>query len=71
MDYELKEYRKSDLVKVDIVLNKEKVDALSIICHRAGAYNKGRDLTQKLQKLISRQQFDINIQAYHWFKSYC
>lgn len=63
MDYELKGYEIADLVKVDVLLNNEPVDALSIICHRDNAFYKGRDLTQKLQKLIDRQQFDIAIQA--------
>ena len=63
MDYEFKGYTRSDLVKVDVLLNGDKVDALSLICHRDTAYYKGRDLTQKLQKLIDRQQFDIAIQA--------
>ena len=63
MDYEFKDYEASDLVKVDVLLNNEKVDALSLICHRSTSYFKGRDLTQKLQKIINRQQFDIAIQA--------
>ncbi len=63
MDYELKGYQTTDLVKVDILLNGESVDALSIICHRANSYHKGRDLVEKLRKLIDRQQFDISIQA--------
>jgi len=63
MDYEFKGYIQSDLAKVDIMLNGEKVDALSIICHKSNAYFKGRDLTQKLRKIIARQQFDIAIQA--------
>ncbi len=63
MNYEFKGYQTSDLVKVDILLNGEKVDALSLICHRSSAFYKGRELTQKLQKLISRQQYDIAIQA--------
>ena len=63
MDYEYSEHRHSDLVKLDIKLNGENVDALSLICHRDSAYHKGRDLTQRLQKLISRQQFDIAVQA--------
>jgi len=63
MDYNFKEYRASDLVKLDILLNAEKVDALSIICHRDTAYYKGRDLTSKLGKIIERQQFEIAIQA--------
>lgn len=63
MDYNFKEYRASDLVKLDILINGEKVDALSIICHRDTAYFKGRDLTAKLRKIIERQQFEIAIQA--------
>lgn len=63
MDYEFKDYASSDLVKVDVLLNGDKVDALSIICHRNNAFFKGRDLVQKLQKLIDRQQFDIAVQA--------
>ncbi|MCB9092596.1 MAG: elongation factor 4 [Halobacteriovoraceae bacterium] len=63
MDYELVGYRKSDLVRLDIMLNGEKVDALSLICHRSSAYYRGRDLTQKLRKIIDRQQFEIAIQA--------
>ena len=63
MDYNFKEYRASDLVKLDILINAEKVDALSIICHRDTSYFKGRDLTSKLRKIIERQQFEIAIQA--------
>lgn len=63
MDYEFKGYEKADLVKVDVLLNGDKVDALSLICHRSNSFYKGRDLTQKLRKLIDRQQFDIAIQA--------
>jgi GTP-binding protein LepA len=63
MDYEFKDYAVADLVKVDILLNGDKVDALSIICHRDNSFYKGRDLVQKLQKLIDRQQFDVAVQA--------
>lgn len=63
MDYNFKNYQPSDLVKLDILINTEKVDALSIICHRDSAYFKGRDLTHKLSKIIERQQFEIAIQA--------
>jgi len=63
MDYEFKGYKEADLVKIDILLNGDPVDALSLICHRQNSFYKGRDLVQKLQKLIDRQQFDIAIQA--------
>ncbi|MBT7610207.1 MAG: elongation factor 4 [Bacteriovoracaceae bacterium] len=63
MDYEFKGYKVSDLVKVDILLNGDAVDALSIICHRSNSFYKGRGLTEKLRKIIDRQQFDIAIQA--------
>lgn len=63
MDYEFHGYESGDLVKVDVLLNGDKVDALSLICHRSQAFFKGRDLTQKLQKIINRQQFDIAVQA--------
>ncbi|MBL0919793.1 MAG: elongation factor 4 [Hydrogenophaga sp.] len=63
MDYEFKEYRKSDVVKVDILLNGDKVDALSIIVHRTQAQYRGRAVAAKMREIISRQQFDVAIQA--------
>ncbi|HLE12594.1 MAG: elongation factor 4 [Bdellovibrionales bacterium RIFOXYD12_FULL_39_22] len=63
MDYEVIGYRQSDLIKLDILLNGDKVDALSLICHRDQAVFRGRALVQRLQKVIERQQFDIAIQA--------
>ncbi len=63
MDYEFKDYLTSKLVKLDILLNSEPVDALSLICHESTSYQKGRELAGKLQKIIDRQQFDIAIQA--------
>jgi len=63
MDYEVADYQESDLVKLDILLNGDPVDALSLICHRSNAQVKGRELVQRLRKLINRQQFDIAIQA--------
>jgi GTP-binding protein LepA len=63
MDYELSEYRPSDLVKLDIMLNGEVVDALSIIIHRDKAAIRGRELAKKMKELIERQMFEIAIQA--------
>ena len=63
MDYEFKEYRPSDVVKVDILLNGERVDALSIIVHRSQAQFRGRAVVAKMREIISRQQFDVAIQA--------
>ena len=63
MDYELNEYMESDMVKLDVLLNGDKVDALSVITHRGTAQQKGKDLTHRLLKVIDRQQFDIAIQA--------
>jgi GTP-binding protein LepA len=63
MDYEFKGYEPAKLVKLDILLNGDPVDALSLICHDDNSFYKGRDLTQKLRKIIDRQQFDIAIQA--------
>ncbi|MBK5205815.1 MAG: elongation factor 4 [Polaromonas sp.] len=63
MDYAFKEFRASDVVKVDILLNGEKVDALSIIVHRSQSAYRGRAVVAKMRELISRQQFDVAIQA--------
>jgi GTP-binding protein LepA len=63
MDYEFKEYRASDVVKVDILLNSERVDALSIIVHRSQATYRGRAVAAKMREIISRQMFDVAIQA--------
>ncbi|MBC8081262.1 MAG: elongation factor 4 [Gorillibacterium sp.] len=62
-DYEVSGYKTSNLVKMDILLNNEQVDALSFIVHRDRAYNRGRIICQKLRKLIPRQMFEIPIQA--------
>lgn len=62
-DYELKDYRESDLVKLDILLNGDICDAFSLIVHREKAYNRGRGIAEKLKDVIPRQQFEIPIQA--------
>ena len=63
MDYEFKEYRAADVVKVDILLNGEKVDALSIIVHRSQSQYRGRAVVAKMREIISRQMYDVAIQA--------
>jgi len=63
MDYEFKEYRAADVVKVDMLINGEKVDALAIIVHRANAAYRGRQVAAKMRELIPRQMFDVAIQA--------
>ncbi|MDH2915886.1 MAG: translation elongation factor 4 [Gallionella sp.] len=63
MDYEFKEYRTADVVKVDMLINGEKVDALSIIVHRANSQYRGREVAAKMRELIPRQMFDVAIQA--------
>src|SRR4051812_10128692 len=63
MDYEFKEYRASDVVKVDILLNGDRIDALSIIVHRSQAQYRSRAVVAKMREIISRQMFDVAIQA--------
>ncbi|MGD9945877.1 MAG: translation elongation factor 4 [Burkholderiaceae bacterium] len=63
MDYEFLEYRASDVVKMDILVNGEKVDALSLIVHRTVAQSRGRDVAAKMRELIPRQMYDVAIQA--------
>lgn len=62
-DYEISEYRKSSLVKMDIMLNAERVDALSFIVHKEFSYERGKIIVDKLKKIIPRQQFEVPIQA--------
>ena len=63
MDYEIVGFQKSDLVKLDIMLNGEVCDALSLIVHKDDAYNRGRGIAEKLKEVIPRQMFEIPIQA--------
>ncbi|OJZ19708.1 MAG: elongation factor 4 [Thiobacillus sp. 65-29] len=63
LDYEFKEYRPGDLVKLDILVNNEKVDALSLIVHRATSVYRGRELASRMRELIPRQMFDVAVQA--------
>jgi GTP-binding protein LepA len=63
LDYHLAGYSESDLVKLDVLVGGEPVDALSMICHREQSYERGRDLVSRLRKLIPRQMFEVPIQA--------
>jgi len=63
LDYDFKEYRAADMVRLDILVNGERVDALSSMAHRSSAQSRGRDLVTRLRGLIPRQMFDVAIQA--------
>jgi GTP-binding protein LepA len=63
LDYDFKEYRAADMVKLDVLINGERVDALSSLVHRSAAQQRGRDLVARLRGLIPRQMFDVAIQA--------
>jgi GTP-binding protein LepA len=63
MDYEFKEFRAADVVKVDVLINGDRVDALSTICHRSNARYRGREMVGKMRELIPRQMYDVAIQA--------
>ena len=62
-DYHFERFEPASLVRLDVLINKERVDALSIIVHRANANNRGRDLVERMRKIIPRQMFDVAIQA--------
>jgi GTP-binding protein LepA len=62
-EYEFLRFQTADLVRLDVLVNSDKVDALACICHRDVAFGRGRDLTERMQELIPRQMFDIAIQA--------
>ncbi|MFY8017112.1 MAG: elongation factor 4, partial [Inhella sp.] len=63
MDYEFKEYRASDVVKVDMLINGDRIDALAIIVHRSQSQYRGRQVASKMRELIPRQMYDVSIQA--------
>jgi GTP-binding protein LepA len=63
LDYDFKEFRADDLCKLDVLINGERVDALSLIVHRANALSRGRDVVTRMRKLIPRQMFDVAVQA--------
>src|SRR5437660_12214493 len=63
LDYEFKEYRAADVVKLDILINGERVDALSLMVHRENATYRGRDLVSRMRELIPLQMFDVAVQA--------
>ena len=63
LDYEFKEYRAADVVRLDVLINSERVDALSVILHRANSVYRGRELAAKMRELIPRQMYDVAIQA--------
>jgi GTP-binding protein LepA len=63
LDYEFKEYRAADMVKLDILINGERVDALSLMVHKENAQYRGRDLVSRMRELIPRQMFDVAVQA--------
>jgi len=63
MDYEFMEFRAADLIKLDIMVNGDRVDALSLIVHRSNSISKGRELASKMRSLIPRQMFDVAIQS--------
>ena len=71
LDYQLIDFRAGDLVRLDILINKEPVDSLSVIVHRETAYNRGRELVDKLRELIPRQMFRSCNSGSNWRSHYC
>ena len=63
MDYQFERYQESDLIRLDIMINQEPVDALALIIHRDDSVRKGREIAEKMKELIPRQMFDVAIQA--------
>jgi GTP-binding protein LepA len=63
MDYEFKEYRAADVVKVDMMINGDRIDALSVIVHRSQSQHRGRQIAAKMREIIPRQMYDVAIQA--------
>src|SRR5258708_28604045 len=63
LDYEFREYRAADMVKLDILINGDRVDALSLMVHRENSQYRGRDLVSRMRELIPRQMFDVAVQA--------
>jgi GTP-binding protein LepA len=63
LDYEFKEFRAADVVKLDILINSERVDALSVMVHRSVSQYRGREVAAKMRSLIPRQMFDVAVQA--------
>ena len=63
LDYHFKRFQAADLVKLDILINAERVDALSVIVHRDKVYTRGRDLVDKMKEIIPPQMFEVALQA--------
>lgn len=63
LDYQFKSYRRSDVVKVDILINSDRVDAMSFICHESKAFSWGKSVTEKLKEVIPRQLYKVALQA--------
>ncbi len=71
LDYNFVRFESSSLVKVDVLINGDKVDALAMICHRQDARHRGIALVEKMKDLIPRQMFDVANASGHWRTNYC